>query len=1039
MTFFIHRPVFAWVLAIIMMMAGLFAIKNLPVSQYPDVAPPTIGISAKYPGADAETIENSVTQIVEQSLTGLDGLLYFNSTSSSDGSVKISLTFEQSTDPDIAQVQVQNKLQQAMTRLPNQVQQQGVTVRKTQSDFLMVIALYDEKDKLNTSDLSDFVVSNIQDPLSRLEGVGDIRIFGSSYAMRIWLDPIKMASFKLTTSDIQSALLAQNNEIAAGQIGAQPIDIGQQITATVKAQSKLQTPEQFRGLLLKSNTDGSNVFLSDVATVELGQENYGVSPKLNGHPATGIAVMLAPGANALDTSRVVKELLAKYDNALPDGVKLALPIDNTDFIKLSIHEVVKTLGEAILLVVVVMFLFLQNIRATIIPAITIPVVILGTFAVLSLFGFSINTLTLFALVLSIGLLVDDSIVVVENVERVMKDEGLGPKEATIKSMKEISGALVGIATVLSAVFLPMAFFDGASGVIYRQFAVTIATSMALSVLVAIVLTPAICATFLKHSHMKTTGFFGWFNRSYDNVEHKYEKKIAFINKRPVRFGLIYAMLGFGVYMIFTNIPNGFIPKEDQGNLMAMYTLPVGATMSRTDVVGKQVSDYFLGDEGKNVSYIFTVSGFSFSGNAQNAGMAFVALKPWAERLEESNSADSIALRAMGKLSTIKDATIFSFTRPAISGLGQSDGFNLFLQGLGTRESLKEDKDKLLEMASKNPKLVAVRLNELKETPRLKINIDNNKATALGIDVAEINSTLSTAWGGSYVNDFVDRGRVKKVYVQSDMQYRAIPEDIKYWHVRNKQGDMIPFSAFTTTAWEYSADALGRYNGLASYEIQGSPAPGVSSGEAMDEMEKMISELSGTTSFSWSGISYQEKLSQGKTAMLYMLSIFVVFLCLAALYESWSVPFAVMFVIPLGILGAVGAVALRGLENDIYFQVALLTVIGLSAKNAILIVEFAELYYNQGKTQFEAALLAARARLRPILMTSFAFIAGVMPLALSTGAGANSRISIGTGIVGGTLTATFLAIFFVPLFFIIVKSIVAKRNPQEIKSEDEHHV
>lgn len=1031
MTFFIHRPVFAWVLAIILMMAGLFAINTLPVSQYPDVAPPTISISARYPGADAQTIENSVTQIIEQSLTGLDGLLYFNSTSSSDGSVRMNITFSQGTDPDIAQVQVQNKLQQAMTRLPTQVQQQGVTVRKSQSDFLMVAALFDKTDKLNTSDISDYIVSNIQDPLSRLEGVGDIRLFGSAYSMRIWLDANKMASLKLMTSDIESAIMAQNAEIAAGQIGAQPTDIGQQITATVKAQSKLQTPEQFGNIIVKSNQDGSKIYLRDVSRIELGQENYTASPRLNGHPAAGIAIMLAPGANALDTSERVKELFAQYEPVFPEGVNIAFANDSTAFIKLSIDEVVKTLIEAIVLVVLVMFVFLQNIRATVIPAMTIPVVILGTFAVLSVFGFSINTLTLFALVLSIGLLVDDSIVVVENVERVMKDEGLNPKEATIKSMKEISSALVGIATVLSAVFLPMAFFDGASGVIYRQFAITIATAMGLSVLVALILTPAICATFLKETHLNHTGFFGWFNRKYDSLQDKYTGKVSLINKRPVRFMLIYALIGAGTYYIFSNLSTGFIPNEDQGIVMVQYSLPVGATMSRTDEVGNQVRNYFNTAEAKNTDFVFTVSGFSFSGTGQNAGMAFIALKDWSERVGPENSADAVAMRAMGGLSQIKDANVFALTKPAISGLGQSSGFSMFLQGIGTRESLKASKDLLLQKAAQNPKLVGVRLNELKETPRLKIDIDNEKASALGIKISDINSTLSSAWGGNYVNDFIDRGRVKKVYVQSDMQYRANPDDLKYWHVRNDKGDMIPMTAFSTARWEYSADSLGRYNGLAAYEIQGSPAPGVSSGEAMNEMEKIYAELNASdVVYSWSGLSYQEKMSQGKTAILYALSIFVVFLCLAALYESWSVPFSVMFVIPLGILGAVAAVYARGLENDIYFQVALLTIIGLSSKNAILIVEFAEIYYNQGKSKFEAAVLAAKARLRPIIMTSFAFIAGVVPLAIATGAGANSRVSIGTGIIGGTLTATFLAIFFVPLFFILVKALTERKFKEE---------
>lgn len=1031
MGFFINRPVFAWVLAIIVMMAGLFSLMKLPISQYPDVAPPSIGVNAMYPGADAQTLENSVTQILEQSLTGLDGLLYFNSKSSSNGTASVSLTFAQGTDPDIAQVQVQNKIQQTLTRLPAQVQQQGVTVRKKQSDFLMVAALYDKTDTLNASDLSDYVVSNIQDPLSRLNGVGDVSLFGSAYAMRIWLDPIKMAAFNITTSEIQAALLAQNTEIPAGKIGAQPADIGQQITATVKAQSKLKTAGEFENVLLRTKPDGSNVFLKDVARIELGQENYSATPKVNGHPAVGFAVMLAPGANALDTSEAVKQLLSKYEGSMPPGVEIAYPVDNTEFIKLSISEVIKTLIEAIVLVIIIMFLFLQNWRATLIPAITIPVVILGTFGVLQVLGYSINTLTLFALVLAIGLLVDDSIVVVENVERVMTKEKLGVKEATEKSMKEIGSALIGIATVLSAVFLPMAFFDGASGVIYRQFAITIATAMCLSVAVAIILTPAICVTFLKpHEQTHGKGFFGWFNRAYDKFEHKYEGKVAAINKRPLRFILVYLVIGLGTFFIFKQIPTGFIPKEDKGELMAMYSLPVGATMSRTNEVGDQVAQHFLTKEKDNIKYIFTVSGFSFAGSGENAGMAFGALKGWEDRKTPEQSPDAIAMRATIGLSQLKDAQFFAFTPPAIQGLGNSDGFTLYLQGLGNRETLAKDKDLLLEKAKNNPKLLNVRLNELKEMPRLKIDIDNNKATTLGVNLSDISHTISSAWGGNYINDYIDNGRVKKVYVQGDMQYRAVPDDIKHWHVRNNVGQMIPFTAFATTKWEHGADSLGRYNGLPAYEVQGAGAPGVSSGEAMAEMEKIVKELSAQSSYEWSGLSYQEKLSQGKTAILYTISILVVFLCLAALYESWSIPFAVMFVIPLGILGAVAAVAMRGLTNDIYFQVALLTVIGLSAKNAILIIEFAEIYYKEGKDKFTAALLAARARLRPILMTSFAFIAGVMPLATATGAGANSRLSIGTGIVGGTLTATFLAVLFVPLFFILVTGVTEKFSKKQ---------
>lgn len=1023
-TFFINRPIFAWVIAIIIMIGGILAIKNLPIAQYPDVAPPTIAISATYPGADAETLENSVTQIIEQSLTGIDGLLYFSSTSSSNGSVRISVSFKQGTDPDTAQMQVQNKVQQAMTRLPSQVQQQGITVRKSQSDFLLIVGLFDKKDQHTSSDISDYLVSNIQDPLSRLEGVGDIRVFGSSYAMRIWLDPNKLNAYKLNPSDVENAIRSQNTEISAGKIGAQPSTIYQEITATVKSQSKLKTVKEFENIVVVSDSKGAKVLLKDVARVELGDEDYGATPKLNGHPASGIAVMLAPGANALDTAENVKHYLSQYKNSLPDGFDIAYPKDSTKFIKISITEVVKTLGEAIVLVVLVMLIFLQNIRATIIPAITVPVVILGTFGILALFGYSINTLTLFALVLSIGLLVDDSIVVVENVEREMRENQLSPKEATIKSMKEISGALVGIATVLSAVFLPMAFFDGSTGVIYRQFSITIVSSMILSVIVAIILTPALCATFLKPIEHKEKGVFKWFNKNYSRLENTYTSSLNSSLKRPLQLFIVYILIIGSLFFVFKKIPSGFLPQEDQGDVMIQYTLPSSATMSRTDKVGDTIKDYFLKDEAKNIQYIFTISGFNFSGSGQNAGMAFVALKDWDERIGEENSSFAIANRAMMKLSAIKDATVFALTPPSISGLGQSSGFTLNLQAIGStdRDKLKDLRDQLITKARMNNKLAGIRTNELKEMPQLRIDIDNEKALALGVSLSEINNTLSSAWGGSYINDFIDKGRVKKVYVQGDSQYRSTPNDLDKWYVKNSFGSMTPFSAFSSYRWIYGPESLARYNGLSSYEIQGSAAQGFSSGTAMNEIEKIAQNLPSGSIYSWSGLSYQEKLSQGKTAILYTLSILVVFLCLAALYESWSIPLSVIMVIPLGILGAGIATLFRGLENDVYFQVALLTTIGLSAKNAILIIEFAEMYVKQGIATKEAAIMAAKARFRPIIMTSLAFIAGVIPLAISTGAGASSRIAIGTGVIGGTLTATLLAVLFVPLFFIAVKKI-----------------
>lgn len=1033
MTFFIFRPVFAWVIAIIIMLSGIFAINTLPISQYPNVAPPTIGISASYPGADAQTIENSVTQVIEQSLTGIDGMLYFTSSSSSAGSVRISVTFEQDTDVDTAQVQVQNKVQKALTRLPIQVQEQGISVNKSQSDFLLIAALYDKSNKLTASDISDFLVSNIQDPLSRIEGVGDVRVFGSSYAMRIWIDPIKLSSKNLTTNEIIASIKEQNTEVSAGKIGAQPASQYQQITATVKAQSKLKSVKEFENIIIK-NLDGAKVLLKDVAKIEIGQENYGASPKLNGFPASGVAVMLAPNSNALDTSIRVKELFSKYENSFPEGVEVAFPKDSTDFIKISINEVVKTLFEAIALVVIIMFIFLQNVRATIVPTLTIPVVILGTFGILALFGYSINTLTLFALVLSIGLLVDDSIVVVENIERLMKEEKLNAKDATIKSMKEISSALVGIAVVLSAVFLPMAFFGGSSGVIYRQFSITIISSMMLSVIVALVLTPAICATFLKPIDHKEKGFFGWFNRVYDGLQNKYKSKVKFIFNRKISFIIIYSILCIGLVFMFNKLPGGFVPKEDQGEVMVQYTLPAGATMNRTDEVGDVVRKYFLETEKNNTNYIFTISGFNFSGSAQNAGMAFVALKDWSEREGLENTSEAIAGRAMGALSQLKDASVFALTMPSISGLGNSAGFTFYLQGVGDRESLIKSRDLLLKNASENPKLQGIRMNELKEMPSLKINIDTEKATALGVSISDINSTISNAWGGTYVNDFIDRGKVKKVYVQSDEKYRSLPDDLNHWYVKNNSGTMTSIGSFAKYEWIVGPETLGRYNGLPSYEIQGQGAEGISSGEAMLEIEKLLADLPSGVVYSWSGLSYQEKMSQGKSAFLYSISILVVFLCLAALYESWTIPLSVLFVIPLGVIGAVLSAYFRGLENDVYFQVALLTTIGLAAKNAILIVEFAEINYKKGMTIIDSAINASVARLRPIIMTSFAFIAGVIPLAIATGAGANSRMSIGTAVVGGTITATFLAIFFVPLFFIIVKSIFSKDNKGEEHAE-----
>jgi multidrug efflux pump len=1023
--FFARRPVFAWVISIAIMLAGVASIYSLPVAQYPDVAPPSVNISAFYTGASAETVENSVTQVLEQQLTGIDGLLYFSSTSSSSGQASINVTFQQGTDPDVAQVQVQNKVQQAIPRLPPSVQQQGIVVSKSQTNFLTIVAIYDSLDKATGNDIADYLANTLQDPIARVGGVGSIQVFGASYAMRIWLDPAKLFSYNLMPSDVEAAIASQNVQVSAGKIGQQPAPPGQQLNATVTAQSKFQTAEQFKAIIVKHDPSGATVRLGDVADVELGSESYDVTVRLNRHPASGIAVMLAPNANALEVADNVKATVAQLESSMPAGWKVSYPFDSTKFIRISIEEVVKTLIEAIGLVVLVMFIFLQSWRATLIPVIAVPVVLLGTFGVLQVMGYSINTLTMFGMVLSIGLLVDDAIVVVENVERLMREEELSPLEATIKSMQEITGALIGVATVLSAVFLPMAFFTGATGVIYRQFSVTIVSSMLLSVFVALTITPALCASMLKpHKPGPRRGPFGWFNRGFERVTNGYRRVIAWMLRGPwkwlVPYAAVCALMGFYV----TKLPQGFLPQEDQGIGMVIWTLPAGATEDRTIEVAKKVEDHYLGVEAKNVESLFTVSGFSFVGVGQNAGMAFVEFKDWDKREGKDNTAAAIANRATGMLWVIRDAFVFSLTPPAIQGLGESEGFDFQLQATaGTdRAGLAAARDALLGAAAQNKNLAGVRRGDLPDTPQLKVDIDQAAAAAHDLAANDISSTLTAAWGGVYVNDFIDRGRVKRVLMQGNAASRSKPEDLGSWYVRGSTGKMAPFSAFATTRWTYGAETLARYNGLASSNIQGAGAPGVSSGAAMDEIEKIARAQKGTT-FAWSGLSYQERLASGQTLKLYVISILLIFLALAALYESWSVPFSVLLVIPLGIVGAVLAATFRGLENDVYFRVALVTTIGLASKNAILIVEFAEEAYHRGATAIEAAVTGARLRLRPIIMTSLAFVAGVLPLAISTGAGANSRVSIGTGIVGGTITGTILAIFLVPVFFVIVRSIV----------------
>lgn len=1030
--FFVNRPIFACVIAIIIMLSGILSINSLSISQYPDIAPPSVGISASYSGASAETVENSITQIIEQQLTGLDGLLYFSSTSSSSGDADISVTFVQGTDPDTAQQQVQNKINQITSRLPTSVQQTGVHVNKSQSDFLLMASVYDENDKDSATDISDYLVSNLQDPIARIDGVGSVQVFGSEYAMRIWLDPNKLKSYYLMPSDIQSAIEKQNVQVSAGKLGALPTKAKQELNVTVTEKSMLQTVDQFEKIIVKMDSSGAPVYLSDVARVELGNESYDQLTRLNGHPASGIAVMLSSGANALSTAELVHNYLDSIQNNLPDGYKIAYPKDTSEFVKISINEVYHTLFEAIFLVILVMFIFLQDWRVTIIPAITVPVVLLGTFTILKLAGFSINTLTMFALVLSIGLLVDDAIVVVENVERLMRIEGLNPKQATIKSMSEITSAVIGIATVLSVVFIPMAFFSGSTGVIYRQFSITIVSSMVLSAVVSLTLTPALCGFLLKsHNKNKKSGRFSlWFNNGFKRLTTRYCYGLSKLLKRRVIGVAVYVLLIAIMTIFFIKLPTGFLPNEDQGDIMVQFTLPTGASINRTLAVAKQVENYFLTEEKDNISSIFTISGFTFGGSGQNSGMGFISLKNWSERVGSDNTAESIAAKATAALSKIKDAKVFTMIPPAISGLGQSDGFSMEIKADGgtTREQLLKVRDNIIDEAKNNKQLSSVRFDGTDNAAQINVRVDQSKALSLGASLSDIDNTLTTALAGVYVNDFIDRSRVKKVYIQGDTEFRSSPEDIYDWSVINSSGTMTSFSSFAEPVWTYGPESLSRYNGFASYEITGSASQGVSSGDAMDMMEQIADkEGKGATSFEWSGLSYQEKIASGQAMQLYAVSILIVFLCLAALYESWSIPFSVILVLPLGIIGTVLAATIRDLNNDVYFQVALLTTIGLSSKNAILIVEFAESNYQKGQSLFHAVIDAARLRLRPILMTSIAFIAGVMPLVISSGAGANSRISIGTGIVGGTFTATILAIFLVPLFFIIIRTLFPKRK------------
>ncbi|MDP3226733.1 MAG: efflux RND transporter permease subunit [Acidovorax sp.] len=1033
--FFIYRPIFAWVLAIITMLAGVMAVLTLPIAQYPTIAPPAIAISASYPGASSKTLEDTVTQVIEQKMKGLDKLSYIASTSESSGSVTITLTFETGTDPDTAQVQVQNKLALATPLLPQEVQQQGVRVTKSANNFLNVLAFVSEDGKLNGADLSDYVAANVQDPLSRVEGVGDTQLFGSQYAMRIWLDPSKLNSFNLTPLDVKNAIQAQNAQVSAGQLGGLPSAAGQQLNATITAQTRMKTAEEFASILLRTQASGAAVRLSDVARIELGGESYATVARFNGKPAAGLAIKLATGANALNTVKGIDAKLDELSKFFPEGVKVIKPYDTTPFVRISIEEVVKTLIEAVVLVFVVMYLFLQNFRATLIPTIAVPVVLLGTFGVLAAFGYSLNTLTMLAMVLAIGLLVDDAIVVVENVERVMSEEGLSPLEATRKSMGQITGALVGVALVLAAVFVPMAFFGGSTGVIYRQFTVTIVSAMTLSVLVAMILTPALCATLLKpvpkgHA-LASKGFFGAFNRTFDRSNRGYQSLVQRMLKRSGRWLVGYAILVVIVGFVFTKIPAGFLPEEDQGTLFAIVQLPPGATQGNTEKVLDQVQHHFLEEQKDAVDSIFTVAGFSFAGSGQNTGFAFIKLKSWDERTAPGLKAQAVANKAMGALSQIRNASVFTFAPPAVSELGNASGFDLMLQdraNLG-HDALMAARNQLLAALMKEKGLVAVRPNGMEDAPEFRLEIDEHKAGSLGLSMADINNTFSVAWGSSYVNDFLDKGRVKKVFLQADAPYRMVPEDINKWFVRNSSGTMVPFSAFSTSGWTTGSPRLERYNGVPSVEIMGMAMPGaMSSGQALDLVERHAAELPSGIGFEWTGVSRQEREAGGQAMLLYAVSILVVFLCLAALYESWSIPFSVLLVVPLGVLGTVAGALLTWKMNDVYFQVGLLTTVGLASKNAILIVEFAKDLYTKGMPLVESAVTAARMRLRPILMTSLAFILGVLPLMLSKGAGAGAQNALGTAVVGGMVSGTVLAIFFVPLFYVVVQKLFGRKKP-----------
>ena len=1032
--FFIDRPVFAWVISIIIMGIGVLSILSLPIAQYPQIAPPSVSINANYPGASAETVSNTVTQVIEQQMTGLDGLRYMSSSSTSAGSSSTTLTFETGTDVDIAQVQVQNKLSQATALLPEPVQRQGVSVNKSTTGFLMVIGLVGDEN-YDQTDLADYMVTNLVDDLSRVEGIGSVQVFGAQYAMRIWLDPARPAAYEIAPADVIGAVSAQNTQISAGSFGGLPTVEGQQLNATVTAQSLLSTPEEFEQIVLRAEENGGLVLLQDVARVEIGSESYVADASYNGRPSAGMALSMAPGANALDTAERVKERMAEFAAFFPEGVDYVIPFDTSPFVEISIEEVVKTLIEAIILVFVVMYVFLQNWRATLIPTLAVPIVLLGTFGIMAALGFTINTLTMLAMVLAIGLLVDDAIVVVENVERIMEEEGLSPRDATRKSMGQITGALIGIALVLSAVFVPMAFFGGSTGVIYQQFAITIVSAMGLSVVVALTLTPALCASLLRPSHGRRGGLFGLFNRGFDKTTNGYTGAVGWMVRRPLRMLLVYAGLGAVMILLFLRTPEGFLPDEDQGIMFVLVQGPTGATTERTVAVLDEVRDYFLTQESAAVDSMFAVAGFSFAGQGQNTGMAFVRLKDWSERTDPAQSVQAVAGRAFGALSQIRDAMVFPIVPPAVIELGNASGFEFFLQARGgqTHEQLLEARNQFLGMAAQSQVITQTRPSGLEDAAQFRLDIDWRKAGAMGVNANDVANLLQVAWTGVYVNDFIDRGRIKKVYMQGQADSRAVPTDLDKWRVRNASGGLVPFSNFATGEWTFGPQGLNRYNGIPAMQISGAPMPGVSSGEAMAEVERLVSQLPAGFSAAWTNLSLEERESGDQTGLLYALSLAAVFLCLAALYESWAIPLAVILVMPIGVLGALLGAWLGKFDNGVFFQVGLLTVIGLTGKNAILIVEFAREQVQAGVPLYRAVTEAARQRFRPIIMTSIAFSLGVLPLVLSTGAGANGRNAIGATVLGGTLMATVLGILFAPLFFVLMRKLLRRKDEMEDKS------